>query len=102
VFVLEGDQFLYRTALALLQILEARLFNPDHGELAELFRGEDRGGRAIIAREHAKSEDMVKPWEVYECLGATEDALFRVIQDMEWKEATFQRLLTRELPDPDA
>lgn len=101
-FVLEGDQFLYRTALALLQILEARLFNPDHGELAELFRGEDRGGKAIIAREHAKSEDMVKPWEVYECLGATEDALFTVIQDMEWKEATFQRLLTRELPDPDA
>ena len=102
VFVLEGDQFLYRVALATLQILEARLFNPDHVELAELFRGEDRGGRAIVSREQYKSDEQVEPWEVYECLGVTEEALFATMKQMEWKEATFQRLLTRELPDADA
>jgi len=102
VFVLEGDQFLFRLALALLQILEGRLFNPDHEELAELFRGEDRGARAIVAREHQKQESDVEPWEVYELLGATEEAVFETIKAMEWKEATFHRLLTRELPDADA
>lgn len=101
--MLEGDQFLYRLALALLQILEARLFNPDHEELAELFRGEDKGAKMIVARETAKHDDTsVEPWEVYELLGATEDTVFDTIRSMEWKEATFHRLLTRELPDADA
>ena len=88
--------------MALLHLLDARLFNPDHGELAELFRGEDRGARAIVAREHSKSENAVEPWEVYELLGANEEAVFQAIKAMEWKEATFHRLLTRELPDADA
>lgn len=122
VFVLEGDQFLYRLALAILQILEARLFNPDHEELSQLFKGEDRGARAIVARENnhhhqhqqlhsngfnttgkeRDDESQVEPWQVYEVLGAHEDAVFEVVRSMEWKEATFHRLLTRELPDADA
>jgi hypothetical protein len=102
IYVLEGDQFLYRLALALLQILEARLFNPDHEELTELFKGHDKGAKAIVAREQGKPESQVEPWEVYEEMGATEDPIFDTIKEMEWKEATFQRLLMRELPDPDA
>lgn len=102
VFVLEGDQFLFRLALSLLQILEGRLFNPDHEELAELFRGDDRGARAIVAREQGKEESEVQPWEVYELLGATEEAVFETVKALDWKEATFQRLLIRELPDADA
>ena len=38
VLLLEGDSFLYRTALAILTILEPRLFFPDRRELLELLR----------------------------------------------------------------
>lgn len=99
IFVLEGDQFLFRLALAILQIFEARLFNPDHTELADLFRGEDRGAKAIVARDTSKADVDVQPWEVYELMGAHEDDIFAVMQKTEWKEATFHRLLLRELPD---
>ena len=99
IFVLEGDQFLFRLALAILQIFEARLFNPDHAELADLFSGADKGARAIVARDTGLPEEQVLPWEVYELIGAHEDELFAVMNTMEWKEATFQRLLLRELPD---
>lgn len=38
VFLLEGDAFLFRTALGILAVLEPRLFFPDRGELTELLR----------------------------------------------------------------
>lgn len=38
VIVLEGDAFLYRASLAMLAILESRLFFPDKQELLELLR----------------------------------------------------------------
>jgi hypothetical protein len=108
-FVLEGDSFLFRVALALLRTIEARLFNPYKDELAAVFRGEDRGARAIVARakglvlpeegEEAAGFEGVGPDEVYEQYGATEEALFDVLQNMEWKEATWTRLVERELPE---
>jgi len=38
VFLLEGDSFLFRAALALLAVLEPRLFFPERKELLELLR----------------------------------------------------------------
>jgi TBC1 domain family member 14 len=38
VILLEGDAFLYRASLAILAVLEARLFFPDRQELLELLR----------------------------------------------------------------
>ena len=38
VIFLEGDAFLYRAALAILGVLEPRLFFPDKKELLELLR----------------------------------------------------------------
>lgn len=38
VIVLEGDSFMYRTALALLAVLEGRLFFPDKKELLDLLQ----------------------------------------------------------------
>ena len=38
VIFLEGDAFLYRAALAILGVLEPRLFFPDRKELLELLR----------------------------------------------------------------
>ncbi|KAL8277812.1 hypothetical protein RQP46_009795 [Phenoliferia psychrophenolica] len=42
VFLLEGDSFLFRVALVVLQILEPRLFNPVLAELDAVFKGLDR------------------------------------------------------------
>ena len=36
--MLEGDSFLYRAALAVLAVLETRLFFPDKRELLELLK----------------------------------------------------------------
>jgi len=36
--MLEGDSFLYRVALAILGVLEPRLFFPDRTELLQLLR----------------------------------------------------------------
>ena len=38
VLLLEGDSFLFRAALALLSVLEPRLFFPERKELLELLR----------------------------------------------------------------
>ena len=38
VILLEGDSFLYRAALGMLAVLEARLFFPDRDELLELLK----------------------------------------------------------------
>lgn len=38
VIILEGDAFLYRASLAILAVLEPRLFFPDRQELLELLR----------------------------------------------------------------
>lgn len=99
IYVLEGDQFLFRVALSLLQLFEARLFNPDHEELVELFKGNDRGARIVAAREWGIELENVQEWMTYEVLGAKEDVLMHTVEGMEWKEGTYHRLLTRELPE---
>jgi len=38
VVILEGDSFLYRAALAILAVLESRLFFPERKELLELLK----------------------------------------------------------------
>ena len=38
VILLEGDSFLYRVSLAILAVLESRLFFPDRQELLDLLR----------------------------------------------------------------
>jgi hypothetical protein len=76
ILVLEGDSFLFRTGLALLQTMEARLFNPDKEELAELFRGEDKGAKAVIQR-YRGNQTTIYPDEVYTQCGADEEKLFQ-------------------------
>ena len=101
IFVLEGDSALFRVALAVLQSMEARLFNPDKDELRALFRGEDKGAIAVISRDRDKDSDAthVDPDEVYVQCGATEEAIFAALNAMAWKETTWTRIVARELPD---
>jgi hypothetical protein len=96
VIILEGDAFLYRASLAILAVLEPRLFFPDRQELLELLRGENKAALEVARRE-GRAMDGGK----YEIYGVDEEALWDRIDAMNdwWKESTWTRLLQRELPD---
>ncbi|KAF8482040.1 rab-GTPase-TBC domain-containing protein [Russula ochroleuca] len=96
VILLEGDAFLYRASLAILAILESRLFFPDKQELLELLRGENKA-----ALEVARREGRPLNGGKYEIYGVDEETLWDRIEFMNdwWKESTWNRLLQRELPD---
>ncbi|KAH9004108.1 rab-GTPase-TBC domain-containing protein [Lactarius hatsudake] len=96
VILLEGDAFLYRASLAMLAILEPRLFFPDRQELLELLRGENKAALEVARRE-GRAMDGGK----YEIYGVDEEVLWDRIDAMNdwWKESTWTRLLHRELPD---
>ncbi|KAH9049414.1 rab-GTPase-TBC domain-containing protein [Lactarius hengduanensis] len=96
VILLEGDAFLYRASLAMLAILEPRLFFPDRQELLELLRGENKAALEVARRE-GRAMDGGK----YEIYGVDEEVLWERIDAMNdwWKESTWTRLLHRELPD---
>lgn len=104
VFVLEGDSFLFRVALAVLQILEARLLNPDREEIEMVFRGEDRGARAIVARDTMsvygeRKLEEISTEEAYEEMGCHEENVFEALDHLNWNEVLWERLVSRELPD---
>ncbi|KAM0754750.1 hypothetical protein T439DRAFT_284256 [Meredithblackwellia eburnea MCA 4105] len=102
VFLLEGDSFLFRVALVLLQILEPRLFNPDLDELAAVFKGQDRGALLVVRRDKEIPEGVdVLEEDVYTEMGCTEDAIFSHLRELDWKEETWDRLVSRELPEAD-
>ncbi|KAG1754903.1 rab-GTPase-TBC domain-containing protein [Suillus paluster] len=87
VLLLEGDSFLFRAALAVLAVLEPRLFFPDRQELLDLLRGENKAALEVAKREGRLLDD--------------EETLWERIDSMEdwWKESTWRRLTQRELPD---
>lgn len=116
VFLLEGDSFGFRTCLVLLKVLEPRLFNPNLEELEAVFKGKDQGAVAIVKREKGllgvggkagdtgsmeDEEKGVETEDVYTVMGCTEEKVFELLETMEWKEETWERLVERELPDAD-
>ncbi|GJN87506.1 hypothetical protein Rhopal_000455-T1 [Rhodotorula paludigena] len=110
VFLLEGDSFAFRVALALLEILEPRLFNPNLDELAAVFAAQDRGAVGVVRRvkglltadgavEERDGGVRVEKEDVYDAMGVTEERVFALLDRMEWKEETWARLVERELPE---
>ena len=83
----------------LLQILEPRLFNPVLSELDAVFKGEDRGAVLLVRREKGREEVSIE--EVYTEMGCGEEEVVRRLERLEWKEETWDRLVTRELPEAD-
>ncbi|KAH7916486.1 rab-GTPase-TBC domain-containing protein [Hygrophoropsis aurantiaca] len=96
VLLLEGDSFLFRAALAILAVLESRLFFPDRQELLELLEGKNKA-----AIEVAKRDGRTMDGGKYEIYGVDEETLWERIDSMDewWRESTWKRLTQRELPD---
>ncbi|KAJ7706030.1 rab-GTPase-TBC domain-containing protein [Mycena rosella] len=96
VLLLEGDSFLYRASLGMLAVLEPRLFFPDRTELLELLRGENKAALDVASRE-GRPLDGGR----YEIYGVDEETLWERIDSMQdwWKDSTWTRLISRELPD---
>lgn len=92
IFVLEGDSFLFRVALAILTSMEARLFNPDKQELEELFLAKDKGAAAVVRREKKRDDVNVWPDEVYEQCGATENSIFAALDQIQWRVRLFHHV----------
>lgn len=95
IMLLEGDSFLFRAALAVLGVMEGRLYFPDQEELMAVLRGEDG------STGKGKARETVSEGGRYVQYGMTEEAVFERIAGVDewWKENTWMRLITRELPD---
>jgi len=96
ILLLEGDSFLFRASLAILAVLEPRLFFPDRRELLELLKGENKA-----ALEVAKRDGRPLNGGKYEIYGVDEETLWGRLDAMDewWRESTWTRLIQRELPD---
>jgi len=96
ILLLEGDSFLFRASLAILAVLEPRLFFPDRKELLELLKGENKA-----ALEVAKRDARVLTGAKYDIYNVDEETLWERLDAMEdwWRESTWTRLIQRELPD---
>ncbi|CAE6526414.1 unnamed protein product [Rhizoctonia solani] len=97
VIILEGDSFLYRAALAIIAVIEPRLFFPDRKELIEVLRGENKAALEAAKRGGLLVDQSAR----YEQYGMNEEVLWAQIAGMDewWKESTWSRLIQRELPD---
>lgn len=96
ILLLEGDSFLFRASLAILAVLEPRLFFPDRRELLELLKGENKP-----ALEVAKRDGRPLNGAKYEIYNVDEETLWERLDSMDewWRESTWTRLIQRELPD---
>lgn len=122
--VLDGDGYIFRAALAIFGFLEPRyvdailpdersvsllishyrLYFPDRDEIESVLEGRNSATAAIIEREKERArlrgetyqEDLDGKLSVF---GLNEHALFDWLKDDGWREARFERLVTREMPD---
>jgi len=96
VLVLEGDSFLYRTAIAVLGVIESRLFFPDRQELLDILDGTHKAALDVAARNGLNTTNGI-----YSIYGLDEETLWERLKELDswWKDSTWTRLLQRELPD---
>ncbi|BEI81104.1 hypothetical protein CcaverHIS002_0202640 [Cutaneotrichosporon cavernicola] len=102
--VLEGDGYIFRSALAIFGFLEPRLYYPDKDEIASVLEGRNAATAAIAERERERARLRGEQYEEsldgkLSVFGLHEDALFDWLAQDGWKESAFERLVVRELPD---
>ncbi|KAG9019120.1 hypothetical protein FRB90_006188 [Tulasnella sp. 427] len=97
VLILEGDSFLFRTSIAILGVIESRLFFPERKELLEVLHGENKAALEVARRtESSSTVDLGARYEQY---GMNDEVLWDRLDQTEWKDSTWGRLIQRELPD---
>ena len=90
----------FRVALALVQLLEPRLYEHDRDELLSILRGTNAGALHVWRRSlpDGVKEDVPRD-RIYAQYCINEDALFQVLDEQKvwWRDNTLRRLLDREL-----
>lgn len=96
----ESDAPLFRIAIALVQLLEARLYVKDKEEIESILHGRNAGSISVWMREADVHEPVLED-SIYVQYNIDEDAMFEMLheQDSWWKDSTLRRLLDRELID---
>ncbi|TXT12982.1 hypothetical protein VHUM_01383 [Vanrija humicola] len=102
--VLDGDGYIFRSALAIFGILEPRLYYPDREEILSVLEGRNAATKAITEREIERARLRGEEYEdsldgKLSVFGLTEDALFDWLEHDGWRDSRFERLVIRELPD---
>ena len=96
----DNDTPLFRIAIALVQLLEARLYVKDKNELESILSGTNQGSLSVWRR--SADVKVTVPWDcIYSQYGIDEEAMFDMLREQEswWKDSTLRRLLDRELSD---
>ncbi|WVN87461.1 uncharacterized protein L203_102643 [Cryptococcus depauperatus CBS 7841] len=102
--VLDGDGFVFRAALAVLGFLEPRLYFPDREECISVLEGHNPASMAILKRERERArlrgEIFIESVDgTLGLFGVNEGVLFGRLENDEWRESAFERLVLREMPD---
>ncbi|WWC92902.1 uncharacterized protein L201_007864 [Kwoniella dendrophila CBS 6074] len=102
--MLDGDGFIFRTALAIFGFLEPRLYYPDHDEILSVLEGHNPATLAIQSRERERAKLRGETFDdsidgKLSVFGLNENTLFDWLSNDGWKEKGFERLVTREMPD---
>ncbi|WFD23882.1 hypothetical protein MEQU1_002576 [Malassezia equina] len=100
IFLDEGEATLFRIALAVMELLEPRLYVRERDELLSVLHGTNPAAIRIWRRESGSPDDQTPPRDqIYVQYMLTEQGVFRCLyaQDVWWKDLTLQRLLDREL-----
>lgn len=101
--------FHYPTGIAILRSLEHRLYDPDPQELRAVLAGSS----IVVPPLHLTAKHLLKAEMVFDTIevddagegmsggggryGIEEARLFRELEEGEWKESAFDRLVKREL-----
>jgi hypothetical protein len=81
-----------------------RLYYPDHDELLSVLEGRNRATLAITERERERAKLRGEAYNdgldgTMSVFGLNESALFDWLEKDGWREARFERLVVREMPD---
>ncbi|WFD44075.1 hypothetical protein MPSI1_002740 [Malassezia psittaci] len=100
ILLLDNGVNIYRVALAIVQLLEPRLYDHDQRELLSILRGNNPGALSVWRRSSARRMEEEQPKDrIYSQYCIDETSLFNMLQSQEswWRDSTLKRLLDREL-----
>jgi hypothetical protein len=85
-------------------LADSRLYFPDKDEIESVLEGRNHATQAITERERERAKLRGETYQEeldgkLSVFGLNEQALFDWMANDGWREARFERLVTREMPD---